>query len=86
MHPHDLFVEAGRGRVDTAIRAIFEGNVSNLEARVQARDGKVTRYQVTSHQIEIDGVPCVLGQGVELAPESLQVDALPAAMGTTPPT
>lgn len=78
MHPHDFFLEEGRGRVDAAIAALLAGGAdSNLEARLKSNDGTVTHYQVISRRIEIDGEPCVLGQAVEIVVDRVQVEALP---------
>jgi len=78
----DFFTSEGRERVRAAIESVFAGEESNVVARLQAADGSVRRYRLASRRVEMDGRPCVLGQGIESVPDAPEFDILKA---DTPP-
>ena len=67
MHPLEFFTGADRERVDEAIRETFEKGESSIEAPFVAKDGSARHYLFTGKRIEMAGVPCLVGMGIDIS-------------------
>ena len=66
MHPLEFFTDADRDRVDKAVREVFEHGESSVEAPLASKDGSLRDYLFTGRRIEVSGVPCLVGMGIDI--------------------
>lgn len=76
MDPLDLFAGEDRARVTRQIAAVFEAGASSVEASLVAKGGAATPYLFTGKRITLDGAPCLVGVGVDVAERERALDAL----------
>ena len=67
MHPLDFFRGEHRDRVAREIEATFERGESSVEAAFTAQDGSSRYYLFTGKRIEVAGVACLVGMGIDIA-------------------
>jgi PAS domain S-box-containing protein len=66
MQPLDFFTGHHRKRVDQEIEVAFETGESWVEAPFTAKDGSTKDYFFTGKRISFNGVPCVIGMGIDI--------------------
>ncbi len=66
MHPLEFFAEAEKELVRERIQEVFAKGESQLEAKILAKDGGSIPYFLTGRRIVIDGIPGMLGMGVDI--------------------
>jgi PAS domain S-box-containing protein len=66
LHPLDFFTGVDRERVAKAIREVYEFGESSVEAPFVAKDGSSRLYLLTGKRIDMSGMPCLVGMGIEI--------------------
>lgn len=67
VHPLQLFSPDDHSLVADTIREVFIMGEASLEARVMAKNNKVIPYFFLGRRIELDGVPCIIGTGIDIS-------------------
>ena len=67
MHPLDFFEGDDRERVQARIADVMTHGESSVEAGFRTRSGVTIPYLFTGRRIELDGVPCLVGMGIDIA-------------------
>jgi PAS domain S-box-containing protein len=66
MEPLDFFTGHDRERVDREIEVAFATGESCVEAAFTAKDGTAKDYFFTGKLISFNGVPCLIGMGIDI--------------------
>jgi PAS domain S-box-containing protein len=66
LHPLDLFQGEGRRLITERIQEVFEKGESSAEAEFISKSGSGTPYFFTGNRVIFDGVPCLIGMGVDV--------------------
>ena len=66
MQPLDFFTGHDRHRVDREIEVAFDTGESCVEAAFTAKDGSTKDYFFTGKRISFNGVPCLIGMGIDI--------------------
>jgi PAS domain S-box-containing protein len=66
MHPLEFFAGLDKERVAREIRVVFERGESCLEADFLAKDGSSRAYFFTGKRIDLRGLPCLIGMGIDI--------------------
>jgi signal transduction histidine kinase len=66
MHPLDCFAAVDKERVAREIRRVFDQGESAFEADFIAKEGTSRAYYFTGKRIELRGVPCLIGMGIDI--------------------
>jgi|HubBroStandDraft_5_1064220.scaffolds.fasta_scaffold00574_10 PAS domain S-box-containing protein len=66
MQPLDFFTGHDRYRVDRQIEVAFASGESCVEAAFTAKDGTAKDYFFTGKRITFNGVPCLIGMGIDI--------------------
>jgi PAS domain S-box-containing protein len=67
MHPLDFFPDEDRPLVRARIAEVFERGDSSVEARLRTRTGATIPYLFTGRRVVLEGVPCLVGMGIDIA-------------------
>ena len=67
MHPLDFFSDQDKGAIRQRIDEVFEKGDSFIEASFRAKDGRLTPYFFTGRRILYNGLPCLVGMGVDVS-------------------
>jgi PAS domain S-box-containing protein len=67
MHPLDLFSGEEKHALERRIAEVFETGESFIEASLVARDGKATPYFFTGRRVVFNGMPCLVGVGIDIS-------------------
>lgn len=67
LSPLDLFEGEARTIIDQAIREVFDQGQNTVEADLRLHDGRKVPYFFTGRRIDLGGVPCVIGMGVDFS-------------------
>jgi PAS domain S-box-containing protein len=67
MSPLDFFDGPEKALLAARISEVFESGASDVEADFVSSDGRRTPYYFTGLATTIDGVPCLLGTGVDIS-------------------
>lgn len=67
MSPLDLFEGEARTLIDQAIREVFVQGENTVEADLRLSDGRKVPYFFTGRRIDLGGVPCVIGMGIDFS-------------------
>ena len=67
MHPLDFFRESDRALLKERIGEVFEKGESWVEAPFRSKDGRLTPYYFTGKRIVLNGTPCLVGMGIDVA-------------------
>jgi PAS domain S-box-containing protein len=67
MEPLDFFTGHDRERVDREIQVAFATGESCVEAAFTAKDGTAKDYFFTGKLISFNGVPCLIGMGIDIS-------------------
>ncbi len=67
LQPLDFFIGPDRERVDREIEVAFATGESCVEAAFIAKDGTAKDYFFTGKRISFDGVPCLIGMGIDIS-------------------
>jgi PAS domain S-box-containing protein len=66
MQPLDFFTGRDRERVDREIEVAFATGESCVEAAFTAKDGTTKDYFFTGKRLSFNGVPCLIGMGIDI--------------------
>jgi PAS domain S-box-containing protein len=66
MNPLDFFIKEEKEYMQKCIRLVFETGESDAEAKFVSKDGKLTPYYFTGKRIEMNGIPCLIGMGIDI--------------------
>jgi PAS domain S-box-containing protein len=66
MHPIDFFEGDDKIYLQARIGEVFTKGVSDAEAHFVTKTGKRIPYYFTGAKIDVNGVPCLLGMGVDI--------------------
>jgi len=75
MHPLDFFAADEKPLLTERIGKVFQQGEASVEAALISKHGDVTPYFFTGKRIEIDGVPCLAGVGVDITERKRAEDA-----------
>jgi PAS domain S-box-containing protein len=67
MHPLDFFVGAEKEYIASRIQEVFEKGESDAEANFVAKNGELTPYYFTGRLIVIEGIPYLIGMGIDIS-------------------
>jgi PAS domain S-box-containing protein len=67
LHPVDLFAGDDKALIASRIARVLESGSSSVEADLVAKDGTKKPFFFTGRRIVFDGVPCLVGVGVDVA-------------------
>jgi PAS domain S-box-containing protein/diguanylate cyclase (GGDEF)-like protein len=67
MHPLDFFSSEEKPALELRIAEVFETGESSIEATLVAKDGKTTPYFFTGRRVEFNGMPCLIGMGIDIS-------------------
>lgn len=76
MHPLHFFSEADQALLAERISQVFETGEASIEARFVARNGTTTPYYLTGKRIMFDGMPCLVGVGMDISKRKIAEQAL----------
>lgn len=76
MHPLQFFAEGEHEVLQTRIREVFEKGESSVEAPFLSKSGKQTPYFFTGRKVVLDGVPFLVGVGIDISERRAAEDAL----------
>lgn len=65
--PLTFFVEDDRRRVAAAIERTLSERDAAVEARLCTADGRIVPYFLSGHRLEVEGLPCILGMGIDIS-------------------
>lgn len=66
MHPVQLFPEEEKDYISGRIATVFEKGANDAEANFLSKTGERTAYYFKAVLIEYNGMPCLLGSGVDI--------------------
>src|SRR6478752_10246245 len=76
MHPLDFFASEEKQLLTARIGEVFKQGEATVEAALISKGGTATPYFFTGKRIEIEGVPCLAGVGVDITERKRAEDAL----------
>jgi PAS domain S-box-containing protein len=76
MRPLDFIVPEDRKFMAARVREVFVKGGAVAEARLQCKDGRVVPYFFTGRRFPVNGVPCVVGMGVDISERKHVEEAL----------
>lgn len=66
MPPVEFFVEEHRKLIQQQVESIFKNGMAETEASFLTKDGRSIPYYLTGLAINYEGVPCMLGTGINI--------------------
>jgi len=76
LHPISLFQGEGRRLITERIQEVFEKGESSAEAEFVSKSGSGTPYFFTGNRVLFDGVPCLVGMGIDVTERKRAEEAL----------
>jgi PAS domain S-box-containing protein len=67
MHPLDFFLDEDKPRLEQRIAEVFAKGESSVEASFAAKDGTATPYFFTGRRVLFEGMPCLIGVGIDIS-------------------
>ena len=67
MHALDFFADHEQQQVEQQIAEVFETGESFIEASLTNKDGKSIPYFFTGRRVVFDGIPCLVGMGIDIS-------------------
>lgn len=67
MRAQDFFAPEDQDTLEGKITEVFEQGDSALEAPLVMKDGSTAPYFLTGKRIEFDGIPCLVGVGIDIS-------------------
>ncbi len=67
LHPLDFFLGEDKERVRARIAEVFAQGEASVEAELVAKDGTKIPSFLTGRRIEVDGVTCLVGMGLDIS-------------------
>lgn len=75
MHPLDFFASEEKPLLEGKIAEVFGKGASSVEAQFMAKDGSVTPYFFTGRRVELDGIACLVGVGIDISERRLAAES-----------
>ena len=82
--PLDLFTDANKNLIGQAIREVFLRGTNSVEAELMTKDGLRIPYFFTGRHFDLDGIPCVLGMGIDLTQRKQAEEAFEVLVNHAP--
>jgi PAS domain S-box-containing protein len=79
MHPIDLFDPEEKDYIADSIAAVFATGATTAEAVLVSKDGTRTPHFFTGLKVSVEGVPCVIGMGIDISERKRMEEALHAS-------
>ncbi len=79
MHPFDFFTQNEKAKVKDTIEKVFEKGESFIEADLLGKDGKKTPFYFTGVRVVIDGIPLLVGVGIDVTERRRAKEAVVAS-------
>lgn len=76
MHPLDFFEGEEKELLAGRIQEVFERGESSVEADFVSKDGTRAPYYFTGRTIQVEGKPCLIGVGIDIAERKRAEEAL----------
>ena len=76
MKAMDFFSAAEKGLIEERIKQVFDTGAANAEAHLLSKSGDAKRYYFTGVRIERDGVPILIGMGIDITERKQMENAL----------
>jgi PAS domain S-box-containing protein len=76
MSPLDFFAESQQALLRERIAEVFSRGESSVEAGFLTKDGRSIPYFFTGRKVILDGVTCLVGQGIDITERKLASQAL----------
>ena len=76
MSPLDFFTGSDRGLIEEKIHEAFEKGAADAEADFITKSGKHKPYYYTGRIIPVEGKPCLIGMGIDIADRKKTDEAL----------
>ncbi len=70
MHPLDFFAPQERALLQARIAQVFADGASSVEAGFVSKDGRSRPYLFTGRRVQLNGVSCLVGMGIDLSARS----------------
>lgn len=67
MHPIDFFPEEQKSYIAGRIEGVFVKGINDAEASFLTKSGKLVPYYFKAVMINLEGKPCLLGNGIDIA-------------------
>lgn len=67
MHPLDFFGAADKPQLEAKIAEVFAAGSATVEASFATKDGRALPYFFTGRRVELDGMPCLVGIGIDVS-------------------
>ncbi len=67
MNPLDFFAESQKALLRERIEEVFSEGESSVEAEFLTKDGRCIPYFFTGRKVMFDGIPCLVGLGIDVA-------------------
>jgi PAS domain S-box-containing protein len=67
IHPLDLFSSEERPLLEKRIAEVFEKGEASVEASLVSKEGRVVPYLFTGRRVVLDGLPRLVGVGIDMA-------------------
>lgn len=67
MHPLDFFKESDKARLQARIAEVFDKGESSVVAEFLSKDGTTAPYYFTGRRVLFDGLPCLVGVGIDIS-------------------
>lgn len=67
MSPADFVAESDQDRLKAAIARVFANGDAAIVAGVQLRGGRIRQHILTGRRVQLDGVDCLVGVGVDIS-------------------
>jgi PAS domain S-box-containing protein len=67
MHPLDFFAGEDKQLLGDRISEVFDRGDSSVEATFLSKDGSTTPYFFTGRRVTFEGMPCLVGVGIDLS-------------------
>ncbi|HSM99397.1 MAG TPA: PAS domain S-box protein [Rudaea sp.] len=67
MHPLDFFDKADKPLLEAKIAEVFATGSATVEASFATKGGRALPYFFTGRRVELDGMPCLVGIGIDVS-------------------
>ncbi len=67
LHPLEMTADNDKARIQAEIATVFDAGESFVEGGLLGKDGTITPYYFTGKRIELKGLPCLVGVGIDMS-------------------